>query len=246
MKKLTTGEVAKLFTISKSKVRHYVDTGILSPKRNPENGYYYFEETDIYRLYQLTFFRDIGFSIEEIHEHLLGDSDNTILMFEHAEKKLQNQMDNLLVTQKKIKEIIYARKKYQLNKVIFLDRSTRYYQKITNQIIDEDSVNYVEAVKLGIFHLEELYYVLTSTPSVTLCSKSNKDDSDYQFPAGTYACKSFVAKDRTTIENQIEQFLCEVNFNTKEYTNEAILLYENVPCSLAYNDRMVYSLEVKI
>ncbi|EAH0334770.1 MerR family transcriptional regulator, partial [Listeria monocytogenes] len=50
---LSTGEIAQLFQISKYKIRHYIDEGILVPKRNPENGYYYFEEADIYRLYQI-------------------------------------------------------------------------------------------------------------------------------------------------------------------------------------------------
>ncbi|EAA0373783.1 MerR family transcriptional regulator, partial [Listeria monocytogenes] len=50
MHTLSSGEIAQLFQISKYKIRHYIDEGILVPKRNPENGYYYFEETDIYRL----------------------------------------------------------------------------------------------------------------------------------------------------------------------------------------------------
>lgn len=61
MHTLSSGEIAQLFQISKYKIRHYIDEGILVPKRNPENGYYYFEETDIYRLYQIILFRKIGF-----------------------------------------------------------------------------------------------------------------------------------------------------------------------------------------
>lgn len=50
MKPLTAGEFAKLFNISKYSIRHYIDKGILTPKRNEENKYYTFEESDIYRL----------------------------------------------------------------------------------------------------------------------------------------------------------------------------------------------------
>lgn len=58
---LSTGEIAQLFQISKYKIRHYIDEGILVPKRNPENGYYYFEEADIYRLYQIILLEKLAF-----------------------------------------------------------------------------------------------------------------------------------------------------------------------------------------
>lgn len=86
---LSTGEIAQLFQISKYKIRHYIDEGILVPKRNPENGYYYFEEADIYRLYQIILFRKIGFSIQEIKESLLGEK--VTPMLEQAEQDLQQK-----------------------------------------------------------------------------------------------------------------------------------------------------------
>lgn len=88
---LSTGEIAQLFQISKYKIRHYIDEGILVPKRNPENGYYYFEEADIYRLYQIILFRKIGFSIQEIKESLLGEK--VTPMLEQAEQDLQQKIE---------------------------------------------------------------------------------------------------------------------------------------------------------
>ncbi|MEI5994317.1 MerR family transcriptional regulator [Candidatus Enterococcus mansonii] len=119
MKQLTAGEIAKLFNISKYRIRHYIDKGILTPKRNEENKYYVFEESDIYRLYQINTLREIGFSIKEIQESL--KLDNIKSMFEEAETKIQREINKLLATQKTINKIVNSQRKYELNKVILLN-----------------------------------------------------------------------------------------------------------------------------
>ena len=87
MRTLTSGELAKLFNISKYKIRHYLEQEILVPKRNQANGYYYFDEGDIYRLYQIMLYRKIGFSLSEIKASLARESDMTLLV--KAESKIE-------------------------------------------------------------------------------------------------------------------------------------------------------------
>jgi DNA-binding transcriptional MerR regulator len=41
MNHLSTGELAQLFNLSKYTIRYYIDKGLLTPKQNPENGYYF-------------------------------------------------------------------------------------------------------------------------------------------------------------------------------------------------------------
>ena len=66
MNNLSSGQIAELFDLPKSKLRYYINKGLLSPHVDEENGYYLFDESDIYRLYQLIIFRKIGFSISDI------------------------------------------------------------------------------------------------------------------------------------------------------------------------------------
>ncbi|ENM5071707.1 MerR family transcriptional regulator [Listeria monocytogenes] len=239
MRTLSTGEIAQLFQISKYKIRHYIDEGILVPKRNPENGYYYFEETDIYRLYQIILFRKIGFSIQEIKESLLGEK--VTPMLEQAERDLQKKMDDLLETQKTIQQIIHAQKDITFHEIAFVIRETRYFQKIPDQIIYHNSIDYSRAVKQHLPNLEEPFYLFTEQDTDIVCLKSTKETSDYTFPAGKYACKNFIVENEKILETQIEQFLEELKTPAQNW-----LIHENIYPSLAYPQAMVYTMEVQI
>lgn len=244
MNQLTAGELAQLFNTSKYKIRHYIDKGILTPKRNTENNYYIFEESDIYRLYQINTLREIGLSIKEIQESL--ELDNMISMFEEAEAKIQQDINKLLVNQKTINKIINAQKEFELNKIIFVDREERYYKKLTEQVIEKNSIDYAKAVKQEIPHLDEPYYVLSKNQSPIICLTGTKESNDYVFSNGTYACKSFVVKSEMDIEEQVNLFLSDLTSTMNDSSTKDILLYENIYCSLAYNDKMFYSIEVRI
>lgn len=58
---LSTGEIAQLFQISKYKIRHYIDEGILVPKRNPENGYYILKKPTFTVYIKLSFLEKLAF-----------------------------------------------------------------------------------------------------------------------------------------------------------------------------------------
>jgi DNA-binding transcriptional MerR regulator len=244
MKLLTTGEMAKLFNVTKYKIRHYVDKGLLTPRKNEANNYYFFGETDIYRLYQVNTLREIGFSIKEIQASLERDTVET--MFEEAEAKVQREIEQLLATKKIISKIVDSQKKYKLNEITFFEREERYYKKVMKQIVEADSIDYSKAVKHEVMYSDELYYILPPNNVITMCLKSTKEDNDYVFPSGTYACKSFVVKDEQDVEEQVNIFLNDLIGTLRDSSIEELLLYENIYCSLAYNDKMVYSIEVKL
>ncbi|MEG0249627.1 MAG: MerR family transcriptional regulator [Peptostreptococcus sp.] len=244
MKELTSGELAKLFNISKSKIRHYIDKGILTPKRNQENKYYFFNESDIYRLYQIQALRKIGFSIKEIQDSLLLD--NTESLFTDAEIKIKIEIDKLLATQKMVSKIVDSQKKYKLNEIIFLERRERYYKKVKKELLEGNSIDYSKAIKEDFLQIDENYFILSEKQSAIICLKSTKEDCDYILPAGKYICKSFVIRNELDIKNEVENFLNYLKNEKKYYSINPLLLYENIYCSLAYNDKMVYTIEVKL
>lgn len=65
-------EVESLVQITKKNIRFYEDQGLLSPKRNSENGYRDYSEKDVEILQQIKLFRKLGVSIEEIRHLLTG------------------------------------------------------------------------------------------------------------------------------------------------------------------------------
>ena len=71
-------EVESLVHITKKNIRFYEEQGLLSPKRNSENGYRDYSEDDVKILQQIKLLRKLGVSIEEIRQmlngiHTLGD-----------------------------------------------------------------------------------------------------------------------------------------------------------------------------
>lgn len=72
-------EVEALVGITKKNVRFYEQQGLLSPRRNSENGYRDYDGEDIHRLRQIKLLRKLGLPIGEIRQmlagtHTLGDS----------------------------------------------------------------------------------------------------------------------------------------------------------------------------
>lgn len=64
----TVGEVAKLAHVSVRTLHHYDGLGLLIPSERSEAGYRIYTEEDLDRLQTVLFFRELGFSLEEIRD----------------------------------------------------------------------------------------------------------------------------------------------------------------------------------
>lgn len=85
-------EVEALVHITKKNIRFYEEQGLLSPKRNSENGYRDYSEDDVKILQQIKLLRKLGVSIEEIRHmlngtHTLGDGMRRHLITLERDKK---------------------------------------------------------------------------------------------------------------------------------------------------------------
>lgn len=59
-------ELSKLTETTVDAVRHYVRVGLLSPLRNPENGYKLFNQTDIKKVKFIRRAKGLGFTLRDI------------------------------------------------------------------------------------------------------------------------------------------------------------------------------------
>ncbi|HEB93855.1 MAG TPA: MerR family transcriptional regulator [Gammaproteobacteria bacterium] len=66
----TVSELATRASVTPDTVRHYVQIGLLQPRRNPDNGYKLFETADIHRLLFVRQAKSLGFTLNEIREIL--------------------------------------------------------------------------------------------------------------------------------------------------------------------------------
>lgn len=63
---MTVSELAKRAGVTADTVRHYVRTGLLTPQRDPNNGYKRFSEQDLKRLSFIIEAKSLGFSLPDI------------------------------------------------------------------------------------------------------------------------------------------------------------------------------------
>jgi DNA-binding transcriptional MerR regulator len=62
----SVGQVAGLAGVTIRTLHHYDEIGLLSPSRRSSAGYRIYEESDLERLQQILFYRELGFALEEI------------------------------------------------------------------------------------------------------------------------------------------------------------------------------------
>lgn len=62
----TVGEVAKLAGITVRTLHHYDEIGLLQPSDRTDAGYRLYLDEDLVRLQQILFYRELGFSLDEI------------------------------------------------------------------------------------------------------------------------------------------------------------------------------------
>jgi DNA-binding transcriptional MerR regulator len=78
VKPLKINEVEALVGITKKNIRFYEEAGLLTPRRNSENGYRDYSESDIDTLRRIKLLRKLGVPLEEIRQmqtglHTIGD-----------------------------------------------------------------------------------------------------------------------------------------------------------------------------
>lgn len=72
MERYTVSIVAKISGVTIRTLQHYDKIGLLKPFERARSGYRYYSKNELYRLQQILFFKELGFSLKKI-THLLDD-----------------------------------------------------------------------------------------------------------------------------------------------------------------------------
>ncbi|MER5861949.1 MerR family transcriptional regulator [Kitasatospora sp. NPDC002040] len=94
-KDYSVGQVAAIAKVTVRTLHHYDGIGLLSPGGRSPAGYRRYRDTDLDRLQQILFYRELGFSLEEIAAIL---DDRTVSPTEHLRRQhglLQARIDRL-------------------------------------------------------------------------------------------------------------------------------------------------------
>ncbi len=98
--KMTSGEIAKKAGISQKAVRLYDEKGLLKPSDYSEGNYRLYDNEALLVLEKIIALKQVGFSLEEIRENLVGSNEKSIM------ETLQEQIDMM------------EAKRYELEKAI--------------------------------------------------------------------------------------------------------------------------------
>lgn len=94
-KRISTGEAAKMSGLTIRTLQHYDNIGILPASGRTEGGRRFYTENDIVKLEHIIFYRNLGFSLEEIKERLfhVGEDNNANELLASQKILLYNQID---------------------------------------------------------------------------------------------------------------------------------------------------------
>ena len=93
MSEYTVKQLSKLAGVSIRTLHHYDEIGLLKPGRRAESGYRYYGRSELLRLQQILFYRELGFPLKEI-KHILDDPGfDLIQSLEYHKNELKKKTD---------------------------------------------------------------------------------------------------------------------------------------------------------
>lgn len=111
----TSGEFARMAHISIRTIRFYDKQGILKPSYVSQAGTRFYSDTDFARLQQILLLKYLGFSLEDIKNMTINDTDYHILLnsLNLQLKLVQDRMEQMQLVEKAIKDTVSAIEKNQ-------------------------------------------------------------------------------------------------------------------------------------
>lgn len=148
----TVTQVAKIADISVRTLHWYDEVGLLTPAYIGDNGYRYYEEEQLLQLQQVLFYRELGFSLDEIKRVMTTSALNKLDALEshkHALKDRINQTRGLIRTIDKTIAHIRGERKIRMEELFYDFDSDRQkeYEKYIHQHPDKYDPKHIEEAK---------------------------------------------------------------------------------------------------
>ncbi len=191
----TVQKLGQLAGVSTRTLRYYDEIGILKPARINSSGYRIYGQSEVDRLQQILFFRELGVSLESIKQIINAPTfDSAKAMIEHREKLLEKrkQLDTLIFNVEKSIDVIGGKimmtdkEKFEGFKQKLVDDNEKKYGKEVRDKYGEEVVNksnnrvkgmspeeYEEITRLGDEVLETLHIAFkTGDPAGELAQQA--------------------------------------------------------------------------
>lgn len=137
----TVQKLASLAGISTRTLRYYDEIGILKPARINSSGYRIYGQSEVDRLQQILFYRELGVSLDQISDIVTSPSfDGVAALKDHREKLLEKrrQLDLLIANVDKTIAVTEGRTKMS---------DKEKFEGFKKKIIDENEKKYGEEIR---------------------------------------------------------------------------------------------------
>lgn len=146
-------ELAKLSGVSKRTLRYYDEIGLLIPSEIRDNGYRFYSVTDIDRLQQILFYRELDFKLESIQKILDAPEFNVNQALKKQYEMLKqkrNYLDGLIVTIQNTIQVMEGEK---------IMTNEQKFKAFKNKIVEDNEKLYGEEIrsKYGNEQVQESY-----------------------------------------------------------------------------------------
>ena len=191
----TVQKLGKLAGISTRTLRYYDEIGILKPARINSSGYRIYGQTEVDRLQQILFYRELGVSLDSIKDIVTAPTfDGALALKDHRDKLLEKrmQLDKLIANVDKTialsegRIVMSDQEKFEGFKQKMIDENEKKYGKEIREKYGNDQVEKSNAkVKNMTQQQHEEITKLAEALAVTLASAFKTGD-----PAGELAQKA--------------------------------------------------------
>jgi MerR family transcriptional regulator, thiopeptide resistance regulator len=141
----TVKQLSDLAGVSIRTLHYYDEVGLLNPESVGANGYRYYEETSLFKLQQILFYRELGLELSEIKEITNRPNFDIQSALESHRKSLQGKLDRLNRLIATVDDtILHLKGKKEMSKrqlfQAFSDEEQEKYQKEAEQTYDPEIV----------------------------------------------------------------------------------------------------------
>ena len=164
--KLSIGEVARLFNISKDTLRYYDKIGVLTPEINEENGYRFYDIRHLEQLILILGIKYLGISLSEIKEITEnGDIEDYYKLMQKQKKIIKDRILELKRLEKSlnnsellINRIMNCKNKYDFSKLNVENLDLKLYEVKVRSVLDLDNESKVEKNLIELKDKAYLYF----------------------------------------------------------------------------------------
>ncbi|MDB8792055.1 MerR family transcriptional regulator [Romboutsia sp. 1001216sp1] len=232
--KLLTGQVSKIFNISKDTLRYYDKMGLLKPDINKSNGYRYYSQEHIDQLNLILATKDLDISLADIKETIESEELYKYKeLVNKQEKLIEEKIESLKRKQKQLKKwneildiVINFENEYDFNNIKVYRDTYSFYLINLDKILEKDfNKEYIGCIDEVLECMnEECYYTMYNLNNGKGIEEDESNILIKEDEKNISIIKKYMDKNLNLIHREISgDFICVKFYGNSDELNDYLL-----------------------